>query len=70
MSKDNNKSYGINNSKKVTFYLENDIGDLLSAVVYLTKRKKTHLLNESTKFFLEKIIKEENLEEKIKVMLK
>lgn len=64
------KNYSKGNSKKVTFYLENDVNDMLDAVVYITKRKKVHLLNEATKFFIEKIIKEDDLKEKIEVMLK
>ena len=67
----NNKSYTKDNSKKVTFYLENDIDDLLNAVVFLTPNEsKVHLLNEATKFFLEKLIKEKGLKEKIEMILK
>jgi hypothetical protein len=64
------KKYVRENSNKVTFYLENNTNEILNAVIFLTGKKKVHLLNEATQFFLNKIIEEEDLKEKIDVMLK
>lgn len=69
--KSDNKSYNKDNSRKVTFFLENNNDDLLNAVVFLTNKSKVHLLNEATEFFLKKLIaEEEGLKEKIEIILK